>query len=220
MPYFINTWSIPKPGNLQQVLSQQKVILAASGHSSNLTVTLSPPSPLAHSTLVIGTIGGFESLADVEVFDDRFFKDPDGLPIFDGVNSLCSHSNISISEVLHTSSGEPLADPKFVKRDFITPAPGALLDLVSELKHWSEEAQAPIFWVISRGVPGLSSSDVLRVSHFAASLQDLEDFNSNEIRGNPRLKRFGELVSGPPRRGTSRVVSVNRGENSSSHGQD
>jgi hypothetical protein len=211
MPYFINTWRTPKAGRYMEVAKAAGEALKATGKPGFVNLTLSPPRPTDTSMRVIGTIGGFDTLTDIENFFDALLEDETRFASVEKVNILCNQSNVSVSKILNPSSTWPDGfTPKFVKRDFITPVGGALPELIDLLIDWSQEATSRIHWVISQTVRGLSLAETLRVSHFSENLQTLEDFDSNDIMPNHRLKRFGELVASAPVRGTGRITYINR----------
>lgn len=206
MKYFINTWRTPKNGNLYSVTDASETSLRNTNHPGNITVTLAPSDPINRSLMVVGTVGGFRTLSEIEDFHDAILQDGSRYSALDRISSLCDHTNHSISEILNFKDWPASFVPKYVKRDFITPQSGALPELLDLLSEWREESTSNIHWVFSQTVQGLSMSEPLRVSHFGQSLEDLSQFNEQDIRGNSRMKRFGELIKNPPVRSTSRIT--------------
>ena len=62
MPYFINTYRSPKPGQFSTVMKAVEEILKTTGHPGFVNIPLSPPNPGARGMGVISTIAGFETL--------------------------------------------------------------------------------------------------------------------------------------------------------------
>ena len=206
MKYFINTWRTPKNGNLWSVTDASEASVLNTDRGGNVTVTLAPSDPISQSLMVVSTVGGFQSLGEIENFHDAILQDGSRYSALDRISNLCDHTNISISEILNFKEWPPGFAPKYVKRDLITPASGALPELLELLSEWREESTTNIHWVFSQTVRGLSLSEPLRVSHFAESLEELATFQTDDINNNTRLARFGELIVSPPIRSTSRIT--------------
>jgi len=214
MTYFINTWRTPKNGNLFSVTDASETSLRNTDHPGNITVTLAPSDPINRSLMVVGTVGGFDTLGEIEDFHDAILKDGSRYSALDRISSLCDHTNHSISEILKFKDWPTNFTPKYVKRDLITPQSGALPELLDLLSEWREESTSKVHWVFSQTVQALSMAEGLRVSHFAESLEELLQFHSQDIRENSRMKRFGELIKNPPTRATSRITYFKQGASS------
>ncbi len=201
MPYFINTYRVPKPGQFTAVMKAVAESLKATGQPGLVNIPVSPTMPRASSMAVIGTVAGFATLDDVDAFFDRLLEDDARLAGMDKVAAMCDHVNVSVSRVVSPASTPPEGFvAKIISRSFLVAKPGKGPELIELVLEWGEELGNTIVIVSLGGQAG-----AVRVSHFVESLQALEDLQGR-IAASPRVQKLAELINAPVMRGIGRIT--------------
>jgi len=209
MQYFINTYRIPKPGQYTAVIKGVKESIKAVGRPGYVTIPVSGPMPWATSAAVGGTVGGFQTLDEVDALMDGLVADDmAGLAARDELSAMCDQVNNSVSRVV-SPARTPLEGfvPKIVSRTFLTAKPGKARELTEFLLEWSEEIDIRGNTVVSVSLGGPVGS--VRVSQIVESLQAVEDLGE-QIATSPRVHQLTELISAPPIRGVVRITYLNQ----------
>ncbi len=204
MPYFINTFRVPKPGHFTAVARGVEQSLGATGWSGSISVPIAPRMPANGSLAIIGTVAGFETADDVDAIVDGLFPDNmAGLAARDPLVSMCDHFNWTTSRIISPAIN-PVDGfvPKIIGRTTLVAKPGAAAALLDLLLEWREELDMPAKPIVSVPLGGLAGS--IRVSTITESLQAYEDFGA-QIAADPRSQKLAELVTGPPLRGVGRI---------------
>ena len=201
MPYFINTYRVPKPGQFTAVMKAVAESLKATGQPGLVNIPVSPTMPRNSSMAVIGTVAGFATLDEVDAFFDRLLDDEGRLAGMDKVAAMCDQVNVSVSRVMSRASTPPEGFvPKIISRSFAVAKPGKGPELVELVLEWGEELGNTIVSVPLGGQAG-----AVRVSQFVESLQALEDLQG-QIAASPRVKQLVELINAPVTRGVGRIT--------------
>ena len=123
MPYFINTFRIPKPGKFTAVAKGTEESLKATGKFGFVSIPVAPRMPTAQSLAVVGTVTGFETLDDVDVFVDALVADdlagfaPLHSPFFRNLRSSGRRGCVVLPDDAARYTGLPRrADPRRVPR--------------------------------------------------------------------------------------------------------
>ena len=209
MRYFINTYRTPKPGQYAAVIKGVKESIKAIGRPGYVTIPVSGPMPWATSAAVGGTVGGFQTLDEVDaLMDDLVADDMAGLATWDELSAMCDQVNNSVSRIV-SPAWTPLEGfvPKIVSRTFLTAKPGKARELTEFLLEWSEEIDIRGNTVVSVSLGGPVGS--VRVSQIVESLQAVEDLGE-QIATSPRVHQLTELISAPPIRGVVRITYLNQ----------
>ena len=209
MQYFINTYRIPKPGQYAAVIKGVEESIKAIGRPGYVTIPVSGPMPWATSAAVGGTVGGFQTLDEVDaLMDDLVADDMAGLAPWDELSAMCDQVNNSVSRIV-SPAWTPLEGfvPKIVSRTFLTAKPGKARELTEFLLEWSEEIDIRGNTVVSVSLGGPVGS--VRVSQIVESLQAVEDLGE-QIATSPRVHQLTELISAPPIRGVVRITYLNQ----------
>ena len=209
MQYFINTYRIPKPGQYAAVIKGVKESIKAIGRPGYVTIPVSGPMPWATSAAVGGTVGGFQTLDEVDALMDGLVADDmAGLATWDELSAMCDQVNNSVSRIV-SPAWTPLEGfvPKIVSRTFLTAKPGKARELTEFLLEWSEEIDIRGNTVVSVSLGGPVGS--VRVSQIVESLQAVEDLGE-QIATSPRVHQLTELISAPPIRGVVRITYLNQ----------
>ena len=201
MPYFINTYRVPKPGQFTAVRKAVVESLKATGQPGLVNIPVSPTMPAASSMAVIGTVAGFATLDDVDAFIDRLLDDEERSAGIDKIAAMCDQVNVSVSRVMSRASTPPEGFvPKIIARSFAVAKPGKGPELIDLVLEWGEELGNTIVSVPLGGQAG-----AVRVSQFVGSLQALEDVQG-QIAASPRVKQLAELINAPVMRGVGRIT--------------
>ena len=204
MPYFVNTYRVPKPGQFAAVMKAVAESLKATGQPGLVNIPVSPTMPAASSMAVIGTVAGFPTLDDVDAFFDQFLDDEARLAGIDKVAAMCDQVNVSVSRVVSPASTPPEGFvPKIISRSFAVAKPGEGPELIELILGWQEEIDFRGNTVVS--VPLGGQAGAVRVSHFVESLQALEDLQQR-IAASPRMHKLVELINAPVMRGVGRIT--------------
>jgi len=209
MRYFINTYRTPKPGQYAAVIKGVKESIKAIGRPGYVTIPVSGPMPWATSAAVGGTVGGFQTLDEVDALMDGLVADDmAGLATWDELSAMCDQVNNSVSRIV-SPAWTPLEGfvPKIVSRTFLTAKPGKARELTEFLLEWSEEIDIRGNTVVSVSLGGPVGS--VRVSQIVESLQAVEDLGE-QIATSPRVHQLTELISAPPIRGVVRITYLNQ----------
>ena len=209
MPYFINTYRIPKPGQSAAVIKGVEESIKAIGRPGYVTIPVSGPMPWATSAAVGGTVAGFQTLDEVDALMDGLLADDmAGLATWDELSAMCDQVNNSVSRVV-SPAWTPLEGfvPKIVSRTFLTAKPGKARELTEFLLEWREEINIRGNTVVSVPLGGPVGS--VRVSQIVESLQALEDLGE-QIAASSRVQQLTELISAPPIRGVVRITYLNQ----------
>ena len=209
MPYFINTYRIPKPGQSAAVIKGVEESIKAIGRPGYVTIPVSGPMPWATSAAVGGTVAGFQTLDEVDALMDGLLADDmAGLAKWDELSAMCDQVNNSVSRVV-SPAWTPLEGfvPKIVSRTFLTAKPGKARELTEFLLEWREEINIRGNTVVSVPLGGPVGS--VRVSQIVESLQALEDLGE-QIAASSRVQQLTELISAPPIRGVVRITYLNQ----------
>ena len=209
MQYFINTYRVPKPGQYAAVIKGVKESIKAIGRPGYVTIPVSGPMPWATSAAVGGTVGGFQTLDEVDALMDGLVADDmAGLATWDELSAMCDQVNNSVSRIV-SPAWTPLEGfvPKIVSRTFLTAKPGKARELTEFLLEWSEEIDIRGNTVVSVSLGGPVGS--VRVSQIVESLQAVEDLGE-QIATSPRVHQLTELISAPPIRGVVRITYLNQ----------
>ena len=209
MPYFINTYRIPKPGQSAAVIKGVEESIKAIGRPGYVTIPVSGPMPWATSAAVGGTVAGFQTLDEVDALMDGLLADDmAGLAARDELSAMCDQVNNSVSRVV-SPAWTPLEGfvPKIVSRTFLTAKPGKARELTEFLLEWREEINIRGNTVVSVPLGGPVGS--VRVSQIVESLQALEDLGE-QIAASSRVQQLTELISAPPIRGVVRITYLNQ----------
>ena len=209
MPYFINIYRVPKPGQFRAVMNGVPGVLKATGRLGYVNVPVSPPNPLASSMGVTSTIAGFQALDDVDAFFDGLLGDDmAGFAAREELAAKCDHVNLSVSRVL-----SPAATPpddfvaKIIGRTIAVAKPGKAPELLELLLAWWEEIDLPWKPVVS--VPLGGAVGAVRISTFFESLQAREDFGG-QIAASPRAQKFSDLINAPAIQAVGRITYWNQ----------
>jgi|TARA_B100000809_G_scaffold135971_1_gene133543 hypothetical protein len=165
--------------------------------------------PWATSAAVGGTIGGFQTLDEVDALMDGLVADDmAGLATWDELSAMCDQVNNSVSRIV-SPAWTPLEGfvPKIVSRTFLTAKPGKARELTEFLLEWSEEIDIRGNTIVSVSLGGQISA--IRVSRLVESLQALEDLNG-QIGASPRVQQLTELISEPAIRSVARIIYLNQ----------
>ena len=101
MPYFINNYRIPKPGQYTNVVRGVAESLKAIGRAGFVNVPISPPMPYAQGMGGVSTLSGLDTLDDVDsLFDSMMADDMAALAARDELSAMCERANLSVSRVL------------------------------------------------------------------------------------------------------------------------
>ena len=209
MQYFINTYRIPKPGQYAAVIIGVEESIKAIGRPGYVTIPVSGPMPWATSAAVGGTVGGFQTLDEVDALMDGLVADDmAGIATWDELSAMCDQVNNSVSRIV-SPAWTPLEGfvPKIVSRTFLTAKPGKARELTEFLLEWSEEIDIRGNTVVSVSLGGPVGS--VRVSQIVESLQAVEDLGE-QIATSPRVHQLTELISAPPIRGVVRITYLNQ----------
>jgi len=209
MPYFISSYRTPKPGQSAAVIKGVEETLKAIGRPGYVTIPVSGPMPWATSAAVGGTVGGFQTLDEVDALMDGLVADDmAGLATWDELSAMCDQVNNSVSRIV-SPAWTPLEGfvPKIVSRTFLTAKPGKARELTEFLLEWSEEIDIRGNTVVSVSLGGPVGS--VRVSQIVESLQAVEDLGE-QIATSPRVHQLTELISAPPIRGVVRITYLNQ----------
>ena len=209
MPYFISSYRIPKPGQSAAVIKGVEESIKAIGRPGYVTIPVSGPMPWATSAAVGGTVGGFQTLDEVDALMDGLVADDmAGLATWDELSAMCDQVNNSVSRIV-SPAWTPLEGfvPKIVSRTFLTAKPGKARELTEFLLEWSEEIDIRGNTVVSVSLGGPVGS--VRVSQIVESLQAVEDLGE-QIATSPRVHQFTELISAPAIRSVARITYLNQ----------
>ena len=135
--------------------------------------------PWATSAAVGGTIGGFQTLDEVDALMDGLVADDmAGLATWDELSAMCDQVNNSVSRIV-SPAWTPLEGfvPKIVSRTFLTAKPGKARELTEFLLEWSEEIDIRGNTVVSVSLGGPVGS--VRVSQIVESLQALRPWGTD-----------------------------------------
>jgi hypothetical protein len=209
MPYFINTYRVPKPGQFTAVAKGVAESLKAIGRLGYVNVPVSPPNPFASSMGVVGTVAGFETLDDVDAFFDRIWGDDmAGMAARDELAAKCDLVNLSVSRIVSPAGDLPDGPvAKIISRIWLEAKPGKGPALVEHLLERREELD--LRWKPVVSVPLGGAGGAVRVSIFFESLQGYEDFG-DQVAASPRTQELVELITGPPIRGVGRITYWNQ----------
>ena len=209
MPYFINTYRVPKPGQFTAVVKGVEEALKATGQPGFVNIPVSPPMPVARSMGVVGTVGGFETLDDVDALIDSLLGDDmAGLAAREQLAAMCDQVNVSVSRIVSPPWTRPEGFvPKIISRSFVVAKPGKGPELTELLLEWREELDFRGNTIVS--VPLGGQAGAVRVSHIVESLQALEDLRG-QIAASPRVQKLVELINAPVMRGVGRITYMNR----------
>jgi hypothetical protein len=209
MPYFVNTYRTPKPGQFTAVVNGVAESLKSTGRGGFVSIPISPRMPGVQSMSVVGTVSGFETLDDVDAFFDGLMEnDMAGFAARDELGALCERFNLSVSSILTPPLDLPdNFDGKIISRTQVLAKPGKAAELIELLLEWIGELDfrgAGILSVMLGGQAGL-----VRYSQIVESLQANADVNA-QIVASPRMQKLVELTSGPGLRGVSRITHFNQ----------
>jgi len=209
MPYFLNTFRIPKAGQFTNVVKGVAESLKATGRGGFVNIPVAPRMPATQSMAVIGTVGGFETLDDVDAFFDGLLADDmAGFAARDELGAMCDQFNLSVSRILSPAWTLPEGfEAKIISRNTIVPKPGKGPELIELVLEWREELDFRGAGILSVSLGGQVGA--IRVSHILESLQALEDLNG-QIGASPRVQKLVELTSGPVMRGVGRITYINQ----------
>ena len=209
MPYFLNTYRVPKAGQYTAVVKGVEESLKATGRGGFVNVPVSPRMPGAQSMSVIGTVAGFETLDDVDALvDGALADDMAGIAALDKLGAMCDHFNISVSRVLTPPLDLPDDfDAKIISRTQLAAKPGKGAELIEFLLEWIGELDFRGASILSVALGGQVGA--VRYSQIVESLQALEDFNA-QITASPRVEKLVELTSGGAIRGVGRITYINQ----------
>ena len=93
MPYFVNTYRVPKPGQNLAVADRVGENIKASGKPGFVSISISPPRPTAQGGGVVGTFAGFETLDDVDAFIDGVLARGGSNAATETLNAMCDQVN-------------------------------------------------------------------------------------------------------------------------------
>ena len=204
MPYFINTYRVPKPGQFTAVMRAVAESLKATGQPGLVNIPVSPTMPRNSSMAVIGTVAGFATLDDVDAFFDHLLDDEARLAGIDKIAAMCDQVNVSVSRVVSPASTWPEGFvPKIISRNFAVAKPGKGPELIELVLEWGEELDFRGNTIVSVLLGGQVGA--VRVSHIVESLQALEDLQG-QITSSPRVRKLVELINAPVMRGVGRIT--------------
>ena len=209
MPYFINTYRTPKPGKSTAVVRGVIESLKAIGRRGFVTIPISGPMPWATSATVGGTVGGFQTLDEVDALMDGLLADNmAGLAARDELSAMCDQVNNSVSRIVSPppTPWEGFV-PKIISRTFLSAKPGKVRELTEFLLEWSEEIDIQGNTIVSVSLGGPIGN--IRVARIVESLQALEDLGQ-QISASPRVQQLAELTSAPPIRAVARITYLNQ----------
>lgn len=209
MPYFVNTFRIPKPGKFTAVAKGTEGSLKATGKFGFVSIPVAPRMPTAQSLAVIGTVTGFETLDDVDAFVDALVADDyAGFAARDDLSAMCDHFNWSVSRIESPTVETPEGFvAKIISRSSVVSKPGRGPELVDFLLEWREEIDMPIKPIISVSLGGVAG--MVRVSALTESLQAVEDFGRQTV-ASPRYGKLVELTDGSTIRSVARITYINQ----------
>ena len=202
MPYFINTYRVPKPGQFTAVMQGVEGSLKSTGQPGLVNIPVSPTMPAATSMAVVGTVAGFATLDDVDAFFDRLLDDEARLAGMDKLAAMCDQVNVSVSRVVSPAWTPPEGFvPKIVSRNFAVAKPGKGPELIELVLEWGEELDSIV------SVPLGGQAGAVRMSNFVESLQALEDLRQ-QITASPRVRKLAELINAPVMRAVGRITYI------------
>ena len=209
MPYIINNYRIPKPGQYTNVVRGVAESLKAIGRAGFVNVPISPPMPNAQGMGVVSTLAGLDTLDDVDaLFDSMLADDMAALAARDELSAMCERANLSVSRVLSPPWTPPEGfEAKIISRNIVVAIPGKARELLELLLEWGEELDFRGAGVVSVSLGGQLGA--IRVSHIVESLQALEDLNG-QIGASPRVQKLVELTNGPAVRAVGRITYINQ----------
>ena len=209
MPYFINVYRVPKPGQFTAVAKGVEESIKALGRPGFVNIPVSPPMPFATGLAVISTVGGMETPDDVDaLFDSLLDEDMAGFAGREQLAAMCDQVSLSVSRIMNPPGTRPEGFvPKIISRTFAVAKPGKGPELMELLLDWREELDFRGNTVVS--VPLGGQAGEVRVTQIVESLQALEDLRG-QIAASPRVQKFVELVNAPVTRGVGRITYMNR----------
>ena len=209
MPYFINTYRTPKPGKFTAVVKGVIESLKAMERRGFVTIPISGPMPWATSATVGGTVGGFQTLDEVDALMDGLLADNmAGLAARDELAAMCDQVNNSVSRILSPPTNQPESFvPKIISRTFLTAKPGKAGELTEFPLEWGKEIDIQGNTVVSVSLGGPIGN--ARVAQIVENLQVLEDLGQ-QISTSPRVQQLAELISVPPVRSVARIIYLNQ----------
>ena len=210
MPYVINIYRKPKPGNFKAVrdaaITSLDVTAAATGKRGFVTGTMSHPRPAEGTGMIVTATGGIDSVEELDAIMDASFENDEILDRIERVNALCDSTANVISRVLPSQSSIPENfKPKWVMRDMQIAKPGQLPSLIDYLTEWREEGlgvRTNVVFTIPLGKMNLSS---IRLTAMFESIADMEAASDN-IMSSPRVPGLLERLDGSPVRVISRIL--------------
>ena len=209
MPYFLNTLRIPKPGQYTAVVKGVEESLKALGRGGFVTIPVSPRMPGTQSMSVMATVGGLETLDDVDaLFDGLLADDMAGFAARDELGAMCEHFNLMVSRNLSPAWTPPEGfEPKIVARTQVVAKPGKGPELIDFVLEYAEELDFRGRSVVSVALGGQVGA--VRYSAIVESLQALEDLNG-QIAASPRRQGLVELTTGSAMRSVGRITYLNQ----------
>ena len=208
MPYFINTYRVPKPGQNLAVADRVGENIKASGKPGFVSIGISPPRPIAQGAAVVGTFAGFETLDDVDAFIDGVLARGRGNAAAETLNAMCDKVNTSVSRIVSPVWSPPANFvPKIVERTQLVAKPGKAPELLELLLEWREESDYLGNSIMSVALGGQGGA--VRVTQIVESLQAVEDIRG-QITASPRAQELLELINGPVTRGVGRITYMNQ----------
>ena len=209
MPYFLNTYRTPKPGKFTAVVKGVIESLKAMERRGFVTIPISGPMPWATGATVGGTVGGFQTLDEVDALMDGLLADNmAGLAARDELAAMCDQVNNSVSRILSPFISQPEGFvPKIISRTFLTAKAGKAQELTAFLLEWGEEIDIRGNTVVSVSLGGPVGN--ARVAQIVESLQALEDLGQR-VSASPRVQQLAELISVPPIRSVARITYLNQ----------
>lgn len=206
MPYVMNFIRVPKAGKAFELLEAMKKSHSASGKQGGITVPISGAVPTNSRPGLISLVRGFDTLDDVDDFQNAFLSNSDAQKSQMSIEELCDKNSYSVSEILANTEQSEDSEDNVVSRLVMVAKPGKTPDLIKELMAINEKVGTGFKSGISRPIAGPIGA--VRVTTLGTSLRDLENKRIETVK---HVGKIPDLISSSPVRHLGRIVYRNKG---------